>query len=49
MAREELLSAVARDRSEFVKVACIAASDSRIGTAELDGEVESGAASGTEG
>ena len=49
MAREEFLSAVARDRSEFVKFACVAASDSRIGTAELDGEVDSGAVCGTEG
>lgn len=49
MAREEFLSAVARERSEFVKLACVEASDSRIGAAELDGESDSRAGSGAEG
>lgn len=49
MAREEFLSAVARERSELVKFACVEASDSRIGAAEVDGEFDSRDESGTEG
>lgn len=49
MARVEFLSAVARERSEFVKFACVVESYSRIGATELDGELDSGAESGTEG
>ena len=48
MAREEFLSAVARERSELVKLACVEASDSRIGAAELGGEFEPMTESGTE-
>lgn len=49
MASEEFFSAVARERSEFVKFACVVASDSRIGATELDGEFGSGAEAGTAG
>lgn len=49
MAKEEFFSAVARERSEFVKLAWVEASDSRIGAAELEGEFDFMAESEAEG
>lgn len=49
MAREEFFRAVARERSELVKPACVEASDSRIGTVEVDGEFDGRVGSGGEG